>query len=300
MYMTLAEIRRHRGRIRATFEDLLRRPSFVQRATSRQWIFFRACLERLLGAETKMSLVSRQQAVQYKFEIQDRLRRFYLSEGKPIAYVFQIVDQNRALSTDLIDDSYPSLAGYVLLVGPARPELFPHGKSRELREYVESVVVNAAVAEFTTYKRLPNVDTSPLEPYFVPSGPAFKRIENILRQHSRKKRTIQSPDQNPSHMLVKKVKMLEASRDHAVVRTQEYWYLRWWSLPEERYVNIYDQQNYQLYSLVKRKGRWLVETNEYPQPTNRARGRKPSNGSSAGRQASPGAKRLGPPQGHGH
>ena len=76
-------------------------------------------------------------------------------------------------------------------------------------------------------------------------------------------------------MRVIKVRVLELSPTKASVRTQEYWYLRWWSPREHDYVHVYQETNYQGYGLVLIDGRWLVETNEYPQPRSTAPVRKP-------------------------
>lgn len=284
-YLTLREVR-HRGKvIRAAFDDLLRRPSVVQRPRSRQWVFFRACLDTLLKGSAAVAC-SRQAAVQYKFEIQDRLTRFFLSEGQPIPYVFELLDRKRALALELVPESYPSTLGYVLMVGPARPEQFPRGRSHEVREHVVSVVTDAAHAEFMAYRAL---SLDPLERYFVIGGPAYQRIQNVVERHKKKQRTLCEPPYNPSTMRVKRVKVLEMSRASAYVRTQEYWYLRWWSLADTDYVNIYDRTNYQRYVVVRVGGEWRVQSNEYPQPLNRARMRKPKRV----RVSTPGT-RLGP------
>lgn len=273
-YHTLGEIRDQAPELRAAFEDLLARPRVAARPKSRQWKFLNQCLEQLLSGQEVPCEFTRRQATQYKFEVEERLRQFYLSPGRPVPFVFRLMDRQEALRLILVDESYPSLLEYVLLVSPARPELIPTTEPHQLREYLATVVDRAAHAEFEVYKRVPQVDLTPLDGLFVTGGPAYQRIKNLTEQHASKGRVISQPDYNPSTMRVIKVRVLELARSRAFVRTQEYWYLRWWSLSERDYVRIYQETNYQRYGLILSDG-WLVETNEYPQPRSTAPVRKP-------------------------
>ncbi|MFI5398508.1 MAG: hypothetical protein ACHQ9S_23505 [Candidatus Binatia bacterium] len=265
-YFSLKEVRHHAAELRAALADLLARPRVAARPKSRQWTLLHQCLEHLLTGRRVACEFSRRQATQYKFEVEERFRQFYLSPGKAVPFVFRLVDRQQALRLMQIDESYPSLLDYVLLVSRARPELTPTPRPHELREYLTSVVDRAAHAEFEVYKRLPQIDLSPLEGYFLAGGPAYLRIKNLAEQHASKGRVISQPEHNPSTMRVIKVRVLELSRSKAVVRTQEYWYLRWWSVSDQDYVRIYQETNYQRYGLVLTDGRWLLETNVYPQP----------------------------------
>jgi len=274
-YFTIDEVRQHARELGTAFIDLLSRPRVAARPKSRQWQFLRQCLDQLLGGKVVTGDLSRRQATQYKFEVEERLRQFYLSPGKPVPFVFRLMDQQEALRLMLVDEVYPSFLGYVLLISAARPELVPTTQPHELREHLASVVDRAAHAEFEVYKRIPQIDLSPLEGLYVINGPAYRRIENLARQHADKNRVISKPEYNPSTMRVIKVRVLEMSRTRATVRTQEYWYLRWWSPKDKDYVRVYQETNYQRYGLVLTDGRWLVETNEYPQPRSASPVRKP-------------------------
>ncbi|HET8671582.1 MAG TPA: hypothetical protein VFM05_13405, partial [Candidatus Saccharimonadales bacterium] len=59
-------------------------------------------------------------------------------------------------------------------------------------------------------------------------------------------------------------KVEELSPNSAKIRTEEYWYLRWWSIEKKKYAYIYNEMNRQMYFVVKRGDRWLVRDNFYP------------------------------------
>jgi hypothetical protein len=195
--------------------------------------------------------------------------------GRPFPFVFTLMDHKRAKYSFGMHDDYPDVQGYVLLVGPARPELTQMAPSRALRQHLCSVVVNAAYAEFSVYRKCPEVDLSPLGAWFVVDGPAYRRIRNIAESHQKQRRTLTEPPYNPSMMQVLKVKADRMTGDRAIVRTQEYWYLRWWSLAKEGYEYVYNDTNHQRYDLTYQEGRWLVDSNAYPPPRAIALMRRP-------------------------
>ena len=82
-------------------------------------------LEKLITGADVPCEFSRQQATQYKFEVDECLRRFFQRPGRPVPFVFRLMDRRRAIALTLVDDAYPSLLDYVLLVAPARPEVLP-------------------------------------------------------------------------------------------------------------------------------------------------------------------------------
>ncbi len=265
-YLSLPEVRAQKDEIRAALDDLLARPRVALRPNSRQWVFLRQSLERLLTGGEVPCAFTRQQATQYKFEVDECLRRFYLRAGRPAAFVFRLMDRRRAIALMLVDDTYPRLLDYVLLVATARPEVMRAVPRDQLRDYLPRVVDQAARAEFAVYQKLPAVDLSPLQGCFVLDGPAYRRIWNVAEQHRQRGWVIAEPVYNPSTMRVMKVRVLEVSENHAFLRSQEYWYLRWWSLREQTYVQVYQETNYQRYGLVREGDKWLVALNEYPQP----------------------------------
>ncbi|HET9958571.1 MAG TPA: hypothetical protein VFQ61_28950 [Polyangiaceae bacterium] len=265
-YWGLDHIRAKSADVRAAFGDVLTRRQVARRPNGKQWKFLQACLETLLGERTPALSISKSQATQYKFEIEDRLRRFYRSPGKPVSLVFALEHQDHAIATEAVTESYPTTMGYVLLVSDARPENVPRLPGSELQEFLLRVVDDAARAELAAYRSLPTMDLSVLNSALVVGSPAFLRIRNIVELHDKKGWCISAPPSNPSSMRMLKSRVVEAGPDRAIVNTEEYWYLRWWSLAKREYAYVYQETNRQTYFLRRDGERWLVEENKYTQP----------------------------------
>ena len=62
------------------------------------------------------------------------------------------------------------------------------------------------------------------------------------------------------------INVKEMNGNKAVVRTTEYWYLRWWSTFEGKYRYPYRETNRHTYILTRRGDNWLVEENIQPPP----------------------------------
>ena len=60
--------------------------------------------------------------------------------------------------------------------------------------------------------------------------------------------------------------MKEIRGDEAVVRTTEYWYLRWWSTVEQKYSYPHRETNRHTYILMNSDVGWQVEGNIQPAP----------------------------------
>lgn len=71
---------------------------------------------------------------------------------------------------------------------------------------------------------------------------------------------------NPSTKRLLSIDAREIRGDTAIVRTTEYWYLRWWSVVEGKYRYPYRETNHQTYVLVRQGEDWLVEENIRPAP----------------------------------
>jgi hypothetical protein len=264
-YLTPAQIGARAEAVTAEFERLLATKKLVLRPTSKQWTFLRHCFSVLLGGESRDAAYTRQQALQYKFEVEDKLRRYYLAPGRAVPFVFRISHLEKALALSLIEDGYPSANGYVLLVAePGAVAAADHGA---ISDVLERVVTEATDAEWAVYQKLPDVELAALERCFVVTGSAYKRIRHLAEQHHNRRWTIAKPDNNPSTKRVLDVKVIEIEPERARVRTKEYWYLRWFSLDANDYAKVdYRETNVQTYIMVLRDGRWLVEDNIYPPP----------------------------------
>lgn len=264
-YLGLDEVRANAGDIRAAFESLLGNPRVAARPSSKQWAFLQSCFARLMDPFAEEVHVEQRKAAQYRFEIEKRLRKHYQRAGTALAFAFLLTDRGHALRQELVDDEYPSNAGYVLLVARGQPEA-ASASERASQEYFARLVEDAARAEFAAYEALPEVRLEPLERLFVKDGPAYRRIRDLVERHARRKDTIRQPEYNPSTMRVLDVRVGEVSDEEATVLTEEHWYLRWWSLTESRYVYVYNETNRQRYLLTRVDGRWLIDANLYPPP----------------------------------
>jgi hypothetical protein len=122
-------------------------------------------------------------------------------------------------------------------------------------------------AEWAVYRALPSVVLLPLERCFLVDGSAYKRIRHLAERHHERRWTIAEPNNNPSTKRVLDIKVVQIEGGRALVRTKEYWYLRWWSLDKNDYAKVdYRETNTQTYVMVRRDGRWLVDENIYPPP----------------------------------
>ena len=130
---------------------------------------------------------------------------------------------------------------------------------------IEEIVKKAIEVEFDSYKKLPNIETENLRKYFNENGSAYKRIYNLLIQHKKREWVI-SNSENPSTIELLDIKARKISSDEYTVITKERWYLRWYSINEEKYRLIYDETNDQNYNVIKIGDIYKVNSNIYPQP----------------------------------
>ncbi len=129
------------------------------------------------------------------------------------------------------------------------------------------IVTKANQAEFEAYRKLPKIETAELLKYRTESGSGYLRIYNVLVQHSKKGWTIGN-EGNPSGFTQQKVWIESMSNDKAVVKSQEYWYLRWFEIPTQLYRYIYNEENEQTKTLELIDGEWKVSSVFYPSPRN--------------------------------
>ena len=266
-YLSVQEVREVGGTVREVFRALLASPTVVRRARSRQWVFLKRLFSALLGEKAPSLQASCAQLAQYKFEVESRLRLYYEIHGSgPVSYIFAIKHRSEAISHGLIDDAYPAMNGYVLLVAETSGATAIPPK-RASRQLIERVIDDAVRAELAVYRACPAVDLTPLDGLFVKDGEKYRYIANIAQQHHKKGWTISQPPTNPSTGRLLSVRVVRTGPDEAEVRTKEYWYLRWWSIKEQKYVdNPWKETSRLMYWLVLRDGRWLVEADHLPRP----------------------------------
>ena len=215
--------------IRASFEVQLDNPSLSAKRNARQWQFLRLCLERTLGASTAALDWHPLQIAQYKFEVEYKLRRLYLRGGPPLAFVFRLVNRRDALREHFVlDEDYPEICGYYLLVRDRRNSSAPLITTATHREHIEMVVAACIDARFEAYQALPLVDETKLSRWYVGDGPAYKDLLHTLKRVAQRSWTVTN-FHNPSTKRLISIYVKEIDAGKAVVKTREYWNLRWWS-----------------------------------------------------------------------
>ncbi len=260
--LTRKEIRFYLPEIEAEFEALTNHPWFSGRRNSKQWQFLRHCFEVLMERRVGDFDCGPKEAVNYKFEVSERLQRYYLHFGKPIKFIFQVESVKKEGVAELSDASYPACNGYYLRVffNKDRPD------DIQLRKLlIEKTVSRAIDAEFAAYESLPDVNIERLDKVFDKNGSAFKRILNVLNAHQKRGWILGNP-QNPSTKRLVDVRIKEMTENFAEVSTTEYWLLMWWGVKEKKYAHIYNETNRQTYFLVRKKKNWVVTDNPYAKP----------------------------------
>jgi hypothetical protein len=266
-FLELKDLRSRADAIRAAFETLLDPRTLVSRRNAKQWQFLRQCLDRTLGGGQAFEAGYAAQLAQYKFEIEDKLRRYYLRPGQPVDFVFHLAHSRDALRERLaVGPDYPQTGGYLLLIRDNREGVGDAAVSAsEERVYIEKVVAACIDAEFVAYQALPIIDESGLSRWFHPKGAAYRDIVHTLNRVARRGWVLTNT-RNPSTKRLLAITVKGFDGDRAVARTTEYWYLRWWSTREGRYRYPYRETNRQTYVLVRAGEHWLVEENIRPAP----------------------------------
>ncbi len=267
-FLTLEQLRECGLEVRAAFDALMENRTLAVRKNARQWQFFRSCLERTLGALPGACFLDwPHQLAQLKFEVEDKLRRFYLSHGRPVDFVFALVHRRDAVRDRLITDPhYPQTAGYYLLVRDRRDGgEAAYTALADTRAYLEKVVASSIDAEFSAYQALPDIDDAALLRWLRREGGAYRDLVHTLTQLERRGWVVSNPS-NPSTKRLLAIEVKEMRGNEAVARTTEYWYLRWWSTVEQKYRYPYRETNRHTYVLVNTADGWRVEENIRPAP----------------------------------
>ncbi|TAN45841.1 MAG: hypothetical protein EPN22_01470 [Nitrospirae bacterium] len=269
-YLTHHQIRNQAEIIKKSLDVILDTKPVVGKRTSKQWRFFVDCFRRLVdsSAPSEFDGISSTQAAQFKFEVEDKLRRFYLRPGSLPDFLFSIMHKsNVPLYTVDSHDEYPCLAGYCMLirdVSGERREITDNNKT-DLKVYFERIIAEANDAEFRAYASLPELKTDELNKWFYTGSPAIKEIINVLTRHHKKGWVISNP-LNPSTKRLLSIKVKKIKNNEAVINTMEYWYLRWWDTTDKSYVYSYRETNRQKYILRKEGAAWKISENLRPMP----------------------------------
>ena len=185
-FLTPKEIQEQREDLCAFLAELMATKLLVGKPNAAQWRFFRACFERLIGsaAESEFDSISKVRATQLKFEVEDKLRWYFLRPGKQLKYAPALVHKSYLGVYGLSpNDRYPDLADYCLLIRNITEysaPVFPI-EAGDLKSYLERVVTECIDAEFRAYAALPAINQEELDQRFCPHSPAMKEIITLLR-----------------------------------------------------------------------------------------------------------------------
>lgn len=277
-FLTLAEVLENGKEIREALDSLLATKALVGRPSSSQWKFLSACFEKTISPvfETEFDEIPSPRAAQLKFEVEDKLRRFYLRPGKPVNHVFSLIHRTKLLERGGAENfgDYPSVAGYCLAIRDLKSENDVLRDRNQIKSYLEKVVSECIDAEFRAYAALPDVRIEEIDRWYTRDGPAFREIVNVLTRH-RTRGWVISNSLNPSTKRLLAIKVHKIESSSAIVHTTEYWYLRWWDLKVESYTYPYRETNQQVYILKKvAEGDWKIHENLRPSPRTSAPHRK--------------------------
>jgi hypothetical protein len=172
----------------------------------------------------------------------------------------------KSLPQYLKDENYPSYKGYSLVVAE-------NGNLLERHELLAKTVAEAIDIEFDCYKKVPIKDwdkqTSKLKAVFNEKGEAYRKILATLERRTSKGHTLQN-HHNPStkrliQVTLPPLKAMIKDMDQAIVRTEEYFYLKWFNEKLGRYAkDTYEEENIQTYQLEWQDDKWMVVKNVYP------------------------------------
>jgi hypothetical protein len=112
-YLSPDRVRGRSGRCTAELERVLAAKALAGKPKARQGRFFRDAVARLLSGNdpSEFDALSRVQAAQLKFEVEDKLRRFYLRPGRSLEFVFTLVHESELPTYGMEDtDAYPRTA----------------------------------------------------------------------------------------------------------------------------------------------------------------------------------------------
>jgi hypothetical protein len=270
-YLSLKEIISLKNDINIELELLLSNKAAVTKPNSLQWLFFVDCFNVLFNPNSysKFHSLTNSNKAQLKYEIEDKLRNFYLRPGRKIDFVFRMIHK-KELKNIFYDDaeSYPNIGEYAVLVRDTSKEVSQNNglTKKDIKEYIERVITEAVETEFEAYHTLPRIiEDDLLNSWFCASGPAKKEIMHVLLRHKERGWVLTNP-MNPSTKRILSIKVKDIEKKEIFVSTTEYWYLRWWDSKKNSYAFPYRETNHQQYVLRKDDGIWKVFETIRPAP----------------------------------
>ncbi|MCK9279697.1 MAG: hypothetical protein M0P71_03670 [Melioribacteraceae bacterium] len=270
-FLSLDEIAFLENEIHSEQRALFNNRAIITKTKSNQWLFFNDCIELLFNPNyiSKYFSEPATKLAQLKFEIENKLKNFYLKPGRKIEYVFKLVHK-KELKNIIFDEieSYPSVKGYSALIRKVSNtnSVANELTERDIKDYIERIIAEAIDIEFEAYQTIPQIISDDLLNYwYCPNGPAKKEILHIINRHIERGWVINN-FMNPSTKRILDIKVKDIKNKELYVSTIEYWYLRWWDTKKNAYTYPYRETTRQRYILRKVEGIWKIYEIIMPAP----------------------------------
>jgi hypothetical protein len=135
----------------------------------------------------------------------------------------------------------------------------PYRQKKEILKVIE----NANRTQFQVFKRLDLKDSVKIDSFYTRTGSARKSIITLMKESQNGNRRIDVPTDNPSYYTIHEKRVVEININHAIVKTKEHWFLKWYDTGIKKYKVSYDHLNEQIYQLINIDGVWKIENNFY-------------------------------------
>jgi len=140
----------------------------------------------------------------------------------------------------------------------------PIDVSQEEQKHILSIVQQAVTLEFEVFQSIPRIENQlqQFSTYVSIEGTAYEKVKQIAQRQIERGWIINN-HLNPSHFDLLELKISKVEGNTAYVKTEEYWFLKWFDPAGKSYAYLYDNQNTQLYVLKKKNDQWKIFTNIY-------------------------------------
>ncbi len=270
-FLSLDEIAVLENEIQQEQRALFNNRAVITKTKSNQWLFFNDCIGLLFNPNYKSKYFSEPatKLAQLKFEIENKLKNFYLKPGRKIEYVFKLIHKKELKNIFFeVNESYPSVNGYSVLIRKVvNTNSLTNGLTkRDIKDYIERIIAEAVDIEFEAYRTIPQIISDDLlNNWYCLNGPAKREILHIINRHIERGWVINN-FMNPSTKRILDIKVKDIKNRELYVSTIEYWYLRWWDTKKSVYTFPYRETTRQRYILRKVDGIWKIYEVIMPAP----------------------------------
>ena len=162
---------------------------------------------------------------------------------------------------------YLTLASLLLIFLVSVSAMFFSNQTNEdvICNDLKMTVAHAIQAEMSSYKSTPNYEPSTLQlkDYFVDSAHAYKKIEKVLANVTKRGWILSNPNNiSSAELLSTSCEFMD--ENSATIRTKEHWVIQWYDTNTNEYAYLYDTINTQIYYLKKSPDdKWKITINNY-------------------------------------